>query len=75
MDLAAVDVRLGHWRNRLPDALPDVHADLPDASNRHRAVHLALKAEIALHREGNPQNKSANKSGSPSHYGKGLGVR
>src|ERR1700722_316047 len=61
MDLAAMDVRLSNGRDRLPDALPDVYADLPDARHGHRAIHPALN--------------DPNKSGSPSHYGKGDRIK
>ncbi len=47
MDLAAVDVRLSDGRDRLPDVLPTVHADISTAGNGNRAVRPALK-QIAL---------------------------
>ena len=43
LDLAAVDVRVGDGRDRLPDAVPHVHADLSAAGDGVRAVRAALK--------------------------------
>src|SRR5208283_2161788 len=43
MDLAAVDVRVGDGRDRLPDAVQDVHADLSTAGDGIRDVLGALK--------------------------------
>src|SRR5277367_4235918 len=43
MDLAAMDVRLSDRRDRLPDVLPNVHADIFDARDGDSAVHRALK--------------------------------
>src|ERR1700730_5818919 len=63
MDLAAVDVRLGDGRDCLSDALPDVHPNLSVASNRHRAIHPALKKKPA---------DESKKTGSPSLEGRGC---
>jgi hypothetical protein len=43
MDVAAVDVRVGDGRDRLPDAVQDVPANLSTAGDSVRDVRGALK--------------------------------
>ena len=46
MDLAALDVRVGDRRDRVPDVLPDVHADIFNARNGNRRRLCQIKLPL-----------------------------